>query len=160
MASLKTTYGTNTALTITLGSLANSSCRQSAVVDNSSNLFLDALVSGKIKTGTSPTANNQIPVYAYATTDDSSAYTGAASGSDAAYSPSPAQLKSNLILVGVITIGSTSDITYDFGPWSLAAAFGGTLPKKWGIVIDNLSGATLNSTGHAVAYQGVYGTIS
>jgi hypothetical protein len=45
---------------------------------------------------------------------------------------------------------------------SVAAAFGGILPAKWGVIIENQSGTTLSATGgdHVVQYQGVYATVA
>ena len=47
--------------------------------------------------------------------------------------------------------------TYYGGPFSVAAAFGGLLPQRWGIVIVNNTGATLDASVGAAEYQGVYG---
>jgi hypothetical protein len=38
---------------------------------------------------------------------------------------------------------------------SVAQAFGGSLPTKWGIVIVNRSNVALDTTGNSAAYQGV-----
>ena len=63
---------------------------------------------------------------------------------------------SNLRLVGVINVVANST-TYIGGPLSIASAFGGTLPARWGIVLENRSGAALDSTAgnHSAIYQGV-----
>ena len=56
MASVKTAYGTSgQALTITLASLADatSAGRESTSVSNSTDLFLDVLITAKIKTANS-----------------------------------------------------------------------------------------------------------
>lgn len=49
--------------------------------------------------------------------------------------------------------------SYPGGPWSVASAFGGSLPAEWGIIVDNESGAALDSTegNHLKLYQPVYG---
>ena len=149
-------YGTSAqAITITVASLANAAARQSAAVDNTANVFCDALLSVRLKTGTT-TANTSINIYAYGTTSGGTRYTGGATGSDAAYT---IVSQTPLILLGRIGIPDTTARTYDSGPFSMSAAFGGTLPDHWGIVIDNESGAALDATGgnHVIEYQGVYG---
>ncbi len=155
MADLKQKFGSsNQALTITVASLTNSSLRQSAVVDNSSNLFFDAIVSVKLKTNSSGTSSiGYCNVYAYATADGGTTYTGGASGSDAAYTAD----STNLVLLGIVTM--TANSTTYTGTFNLSRAFGyGGIPEKWGIVIENGTGATLDSTGGnpAILYQGIY----
>lgn len=153
---IKQKFGSNNqTITISLGSLANTSARQSTEIDNSSNLFRDALVSVKVKSGASGTATTGIVnVYAYATTDGGTTRTENAGASDAAITlTSPP----NAILIGVIAVVANAT-TYYGGPFSVARAFGGTLPEKWGIIIENRCGGTLDTTGgnHGVTYQGVY----
>lgn len=158
MANIKQAYGTSTQMTITLASLANASLRESDAVDNSTDLFLDALVGGKITTGTSPTANRTIVIYAYGSVDGGTTFTGGAGGSDAAYSDGE---QVNMRVLAVISTDNTSDRTYEFGPVSVARVFGGHLPEHWGIVVENNTGASLNATGsnHEIRYQGVYETV-
>jgi hypothetical protein len=154
-ADIKAKYGTsNQTITLTLASLANSSSRASTVVDNSSNLFLDALVSLNIKTGASGTASTgYVSVYAYGTSDGGTNYTEGATGSDAAITlVSP----TNLVLIGLINCVANAT-TYKSGPMSVARAFGGVLPEKWGLVVTNSTGGALDSTesNHLKIYQGV-----
>lgn len=155
MANIKNAYGTqNQAFTITLNSLANGSYRQSTVVDNTSNNFLDYLVSLIIKSGASGVSSTgTIVVYAYATTDGTN-YTDGASGTDGAMTPTS---PSNLIYLGTINVVANA-VTYYGGPFSIAAAFGGQIPEKFGIVVYNNTGAALNSTTNSANYQGVYAT--
>lgn len=152
---LKQKYGTsNQTITLTVASLANNGLRECTAVDNSSNLYIDALVGGKVKAGAASTsATGYINVYAYGTTDGGTTYSGSASGTDADYSGNSL----NLIWLGRISVIADAT-TYEFGPFSIASAFKGTLPDHWGIVIENKTGGTLDSTGgsHAVHYQGVY----
>lgn len=160
MADFKIKYGSVTTMTVTLASLANASKRESTAIDNyTSNLYLDVLVAGKVTTGTSPSATGRIDVYAYAKLDDGSGstdYTAGATGSDAGITLDTPETN-NLIYLGSINNDSTNDQTYEFGPYSIAAAFGGSVPAKWGLIFDNQSGAALNSTSgnHAIKYQGI-----
>lgn len=163
MADVKTAYGSNgQALTITLTSLADSSTagRESTVVDNSSNKFLDALVTCKIKTQNSGSiaSPSAVFVYVYATVDGGSEYPDTVTGSDAAITlNNPTQLQ----LVGTV-YAAAINTTYKGGPWSIASLYGGRMPEKWGIVVVNDTGTALTSTGsdHVVEYQGVYATVA
>lgn len=159
MADIKLKYASAATLTITLASLGSDSNlligRESTVVDNTSNLYVDALIGGKITTGTSPTADRRIRVFAYGTYDGT-IYTAGATGSDAGLTLT-AKKKLLLALVATIPTANTSNNTYNWGPISLARAFGGILPSKWGIWVVHDTGVNLNSTGsnHEVKFTGV-----
>jgi hypothetical protein len=154
---LQTKYGTsNQAITVTLGGLTQGSARASTAIDNTTNVFHDALVSVKVKTGAGVAANQKaVNVYAYATTDGGTNYTEGATGTDAAITLA---VPTNAILLGVIS-APTAATVYPGGPWSVAAAFGGSLPDHWGIIVENQQGQTLDATegNHTKTYQGVYG---
>lgn len=156
MASIKVAYGTSTALTISLGSLASSATagRESTSVDNTANLYLDVLVQAKIVLQAGSPANDKaVYIYAYGS-EDGSQYTDNATGSDANIT---LRSPSNIVIVGVIPCPDSGALTYRSQPMSIAAAFGGYLPRKWGIVIRNFTGVTFNATGgnHTVTYTGI-----
>src|SRR4051794_15534221 len=122
MASIKSAYGSsNQSITCTLASLANAAARASTAVDNTSNLFLDALVTVKVKSGASSTsATGTVNVYAYGTADGGSSYPEGITGTDAgATLTSPANVK----LIGVLNVVANAT-TYQSEPMSVAAAFG------------------------------------
>ncbi len=154
MADFKEKYGTSTAITITLASLATASSRESTAVDNTTNLYIDALlyVAVKLQAG-SPASNKAIYVYGYAS-EDGTNYTDNATGSDAALT---LRSPSNLRLIGVIAAPDSGGLTYK-GVFSVAQAFGGLMPRKWGVVILNSTNITLSATGgdHAVTYTGIH----
>lgn len=139
-------YGTTSAMTITLTGLATAANldvgRQSSIVDNTSDDAIDALVGGKVTTGSSPTASRQIEVWAFGIYDDTE-YSGGAGASDAALTP---DTKYVMRLLQVIPTVNTSDKAYRWGPHSIAAAFDGVMPEKWGIWITHNTGVNLNST--------------
>jgi hypothetical protein len=145
-------YGTsNQPITITITSATTGNSRQSTAVDNTTNTFVDALVMVKVTTAAASTSSTgYFDVYAYGTTDGGTDYSGGASGSDASFSGQ----KSALFKIGRIAAIANAT-TYVGGPWSVASAFGGSLPDHWGIVTDNESGAT--PTAGTAFYQGVYG---
>lgn len=53
--------------------------------------------------------------------------------------------------VQMTTTTSGTSIVYKSEPMSIAAAFGGTLPAKYVIVIQNQAGAALAASGHSIA---------
>lgn len=143
------------AITLTAASLATSATlvagRESTVVSNTSNLYLDYIVSGQITTGTSPTGG-EIRIYAYAPLKVASsaftypvATTTALTGSDAAATFEAAQVVA-LRLASAIAVNTTSDRAYAFLPFSIAALFGGQVPLKWGLFLTHNTGVNLNST--------------
>lgn len=152
-------YASAATLTITLTSLATSSTllagRQSTAVDVSSSTLIDALIGGKITTGTSPTAAKVIEIWA-AGTYDGTTYTAGLGATDADLTLTSPE-KTQLRLLTVIDTDSTSNHTYEWGPVSVAEAFGGIMPSKFAIFIVHNTGVNLNSTGsnHEVKYTPV-----
>jgi hypothetical protein len=151
---IKQKFGTgNQAITCTVASLGSTSSRESTVVDNTTDLFMDVIVTAKLKSNAAGTSSTGfVNVYAYATADGGTTYTSGATGSDAAYSGE----KTNLAFLGAITMNANG--TTFTGTFNLARAFGyGGIPAKWGLVIENQSGAALDSTGgnHSLHYQGI-----
>lgn len=169
-ADIKTKYPSTSSvdLTITLASLATGSAgvyttgRESDAVDNTTDNDLDHLVSGKIRTGTSPTASRSINVYAYANLSSASgtpAYADVLDGADSAETFTSANVMAGCLkFVASITIDSTSDRDYFFGPVSVASLFG-VLPKFWGIYVAHDTAVNLNSTGgnHKISYERIQG---
>lgn len=151
---IKSQYGTSgQTITCSLASLTNNSVRSGLAVDNSVNLFLDALVVLKIKTGAAGTlATGFANVYAYATVDGGTTYPEG-TGTDVGVT---LVVPTNLKLIGVINLVAVAT-TYISEPMSVAAAFGGVLPDHWGIVVENKSGGTWDTTegNFAKLYQGV-----
>jgi hypothetical protein len=150
------TYGTSTALTATLASLASDATnmiagRQSTVIDNTADLAVDAIVGGKVTTGTTPTTGKQIEIWAFGSYDGTS-FSAGAGASDANFSPTGA--KTQMRLLTMIPTDATSNHTYTWGPFSVAQAFGGAMPKKWGIFIVHNTGVVLNATAgnHEIKY--------
>jgi hypothetical protein len=153
MADIKTKYASAASITISLATLADSAKRQSDVVDNSSNLYLDAQIQLKVKTGGTVSGDKAVYVYAYGTTDSSGlGYSGGASGNDSAFSGTLANTK----LIGVISTPA-SGTAYESDIMSVAAGFGGLLPGKWGIIVENKSGSAFDGTesNHVKKYVGI-----
>ena len=156
MATINELLNNNNSLTITLASLANTSARQSTAVDNTSNQDLDAGVMVKVKTGAASTsATGVLNVYAFGSADGGTTYSEGAGATDAAITlTSPP----NVRMIGRINAVANAT-TYIGGPWSVASAFG-YLPGKWGIIVENQTGATLDATAgnFAAFYERIRGT--
>lgn len=162
MASTKVAYGSVTTMTVTnLHSLANSATAgwQSAVVDNTSDLYLDALVQFVLDfANTAPANSLGVYLYAYAGLE-SGVYSNPASGSEGALTlldvtTSP----QNLRMIGFIPYTTTNEIA-ETPPISIGAVFGGVLPPFWGVALMNHSGAALAASGNTVKWRGVYQTV-
>lgn len=148
MATATPVYGTKVTHTITLASLASDAAlvagREGTAIDQKdTDDAIDALVGGKVTTGTTPTTARQIEIWAYGSYDDTT-YSGAATGTDANLTPAE---KTLLRLLTIIPTVATSDKVYPWGPFSVAQAFGGILPVQWGIFVVHNTGVNLNSTG-------------
>ncbi len=155
MTTVSISYGSATALTMTLASLATDANlvagRESTAIDNTSDLFVDALVFGSTMTGTTPTAARQIEVWLYGSLDGTN-YSGSATGSDANLTPGE---KTLLKLLTIIPTVNTSNKAYIWGPYSVSQAFGLMVPY-YGVYQVHNTGANLNATGgnHFVKYRG------
>jgi hypothetical protein len=166
MADLKLAYPAASDLTITLASLGSDTNlltgRESATIDNSSNLYLDYLISGKITTGTSPTAAKSIEVWAVGSWDGTN-WPDVFDGTESAETITSADIKASVCrYIAVMATSATSNVTYPFGPWSLAAAFGGVLPPKVVLFVTHSTAVALNATAgnHKILIQPVYQTVN
>jgi hypothetical protein len=166
MADLKLAYGTASDLTITLASLASDTSlltgRESATIDNSSNLYLDYLVSGKITTGTSPTTARSIEVWAVGSWDGTN-WPDVFDGTESAETITSSDIKASVCrYLAAMATSATSNVAYHFGPVSLAAAFGGVLPPKIVLFVTHSTAVALNATtgNHQIRIQPVYQTVN
>jgi len=156
MATLRLSYGSSTAIVVTLASLAASSARQSTLVDNTGNTFVDAIVQVRVKLASgTPSGDRAVYIYAYGS-EDGTDLTDNATGTDGAIT---LRQPSNLRLLGAIDTPDSGGLSYVSHPMSLMQAFGGFgLPRKWGIVVHNLSGVAFSATegDHRKGYTGIY----
>lgn len=164
MATVKIGYAnaSNLASSLTaLNSLAASTtvAWQGDVIDNTTNLYLDALVHCEFAmSATAVGGDKAVYVYAFGCTYDGSTtyYPDAVTvtGNATITLNAPTQLK----LLGVVYTAAASN-TYKSEPMPVASVFGGNMPQKWGIVVLNNNGTSaLNSTGNVVHYVGVSAT--
>lgn len=152
MATATVNYSSNTTITMDLANLASSSTfvagRESSQIDNTTNKYVDCVVSGTISVGTTPTANTQINVYVWGA-DTSLATTAidVLDGTDSAETLTNTGVLNTLrpgVSIGVIA--TTSDIAYPVLPFSVASRFGGVMPKFWGLFVAHNCGSALRNT--------------
>lgn len=133
------------ALTVSLNSLATNGYRQSDEVDNTTVLALDSQIILYIQTTASGVvATGYVPVFAFGQVGDATPIRTDTMGAADAAVDKPA----NSRLIGVLQANSTNG-TYAGGPWSVAAAFGGVLPRKWGVIVGNVTGAAFSNASSA-----------
>jgi len=145
-----------TMVTTNLQSLVSSATTgwQSAVVDNTTTTYDDALVQVVLAFDNVAPANSKCAfVFAYSGLDTTYAYPatgtqGTVTLQDITTNPTA------LRLIGTIP-HLAANTTIQSSCMSVAAAFGGALPPKWGIIIVNHSGAALKSSGSSVTWRGV-----
>lgn len=157
MSDIKQAFGSSAALTITLASLASSAARESVAVDNTSDLYEDTLVTVIVTLAAGgPAGDKAVNVYAYGS-EDGSSYTDNATGSDAAIT---LRSPTNLRLIGVISAPDSGGLVYKSNPMNVAVAFGGVMPRKWGIVVENATGLAFHTSGCSASASGVYHTVA
>lgn len=171
----KIAYLASVQIACTFTSLATGSTRESAVVTNDTTSIdvLDALVSVclTIASGTPGTASPSVNVYVSASEDgtlwpvlqksDGTVYASGAGDAAAGALGTPTNLK----LIGIISLMTTTssgERTLRSEPYSVAQAFGGNLPRKWSVFVENQSGVAFSTstvtTAQYVSYTGVYVT--
>lgn len=152
MATSTVNYSSNTAITMDLANLGSSTTflagRESSQIDNTTNKYMDALVSGFVSVGTTPTANTTIAVYVWGA-DTSLATTpiDVLDGTDSAETLTNAGILGALRLGRAVSVpATTSDVQYPVLPFSVAALFGGVMPKFWGLFVAHNTGVNLRNT--------------
>lgn len=169
MATVAALYSSPTTITLSPASLASSTTfvagRESTEVDNTTNLYVDALVQGRVTVGTTPTANTRIQIHVWGS-DTSLATTAldTLDGTDSAETlTNTGMLNTVLKLAAVIDVSAaTSDLAYPFAPFSVATALGlTTLPRYWGLYLTHNTVAALHATAgnHVFSFTGVKYTV-
>ncbi len=169
MATISTNYAASTAITFTSAdSLASDTNllagAGSLAVNNTSTLYLDAYVGGRIKVGGSAlTADRRIQLWLYAALNDTPDYPAATSGNLGTDAQKTLQnsgaRNAGLVLVRSIAPATTASLTYDVLPFSVASYFGGVMPLYWGLFIVQDTAVALDATAAAVfKYTGIKAT--
>ena len=165
MPILTQTLSANTAISIDLSSLATSSSfvsgRESTQVDNTATNYVDAIVNVKLITGhatTAPVVGQMIVLYVWGA--DTSLVTTAIDtlvGADGARTLGHASVLNSLRFAGAPSVTvATAALSYYIQPFSVAALFGGVMPKFWGLyVAHNQAGALAAAQTGKFSFNGV-----
>lgn len=167
MASVKIAYAASANQTVTaLDGLAASSTHvtgwESAEIDNTTNLYVDYLVSGKVTTESSGLSAGEIRWWIVPRMDDST-YPGGFDGTASAETTPLDDANgtaSGARLGGVSVTDTTASQVYYMAPFSVATLFGGICPAKFVIFITQSTGTTIETTGNQVTTKGVYYTVA
>lgn len=137
MATVTKVVGTRTSLTVTgLSTLASATYVASDAINHTTNDPLDVLVEVAVATTNTPAGNKQVVVFAQRSLDGTNYTSGPTSGTTTTDEP-------DLFLLGYVPMNTAS--TTHLRIFSLAAAFGGTLPKYSKIILKNDLGVALTS---------------
>lgn len=166
-ADFKIAYASSAAITITLASLSSGSAqvwtsgRESALQDNTTNKYVSGTITARVTTGTTPTADRQIRIYAYRVLNDTPVYPNGLAGSDAAATITSANHLELIPLLGTAFVTATSNSSYDFPNLPTLEQTFGIHPWKWGVYIAHDTAVALNSTAgnHIITYRGAYFTV-
>ena len=153
-------YGTSVDIDVTNLDLIATSATwiagwESAVIDNTTDLYEDYLISGVFQVHSGAvTANTEIRVYVFAMTSDTT-YPDLMDGTEGTDAWSTAQARdANATLLAVCQVPVvTADLFYSFTQRPVANCFGGVCPPKFGIFVTQNTGQNLGAT-QVVTIQG------
>lgn len=160
MTTDKISYANSAAITITLNSLAHSLTvgRQSTVIDNSTDLFDDALVTVTVNTSASALGSNKVVSIYVSGSEDGTNFEcddNLLGASDAGYTMNSI---TNLKLAAVIYCTTSSKVYRK--SFSIACLYGGIMPRKWALVVTNETNQTLAASSNSASYSGITYTSS
>lgn len=162
MATATINYAASATITISPENVASSASFvagvESAVIDNTSNKYIDAMIGGRWTCGTTPTINTQVLIYVGSVRDDTPTYPDVFDGTASAETITSAGVGAGFLKLGaILTVdATTSDRAYD-AVFSVAQLFGGIMPLKWFLFITHNTGVNSNSTAgnHVWKYTGI-----
>lgn len=171
MPTTKIQYGTTTPISISLGGVVSSAQmivgRQSNVIDNSTDQYLDALIYGYVRAdGTGPSVFGLMAqLFVFSQDNDAPTYptydgTNRLGTTDADVTFTNVELRANACRLGSFAVwgnngaGTNANHFATFPPFSLRAAFNGIMPKRWGVFVAHDSVSALHATGsnHVIEY--------
>lgn len=169
MADIKSAYRAAANLVVTnLASIATSATWVagwvSALIDNTTDLDLDKLISAKFALGNSAVAG-EIRVYAFAMLDDTnwpdllSAGTEGSEGTATVHTTTIRDAAMVLLWAASTRADPGTDDVYNMPPVSVAGAFGGLLPPKFALFVTHSTGVNFAASGHQITVKGAYETV-
>lgn len=162
MATVTINYAASSNLTVTnLHSIATSSTLvtgwESDVIDNTTNKYVDMLVSAKITVAAAGLSAGTIAIRIVAMLDDST-WPGGFDGTESTET-TPLDdengTASGSRLLASATTDTTASQVYYFAPTSVAQLFGGIMPAKFVVFISHSTGANLAASGNQVTVKGI-----
>ena len=168
MANVKIAYGASNNVAVTnLHSLPTSSTHvsgwESGTIDNTSDLYLDYLVSAKITVAAAGLSAGEIRAWIVAMLDDST-WPGGFDGTESVENGPPLDDANGTMagakLGAVAVTDTTASQVYYLAPFSVAQLFGGVCPAKFVIFVTHSTGANLAASGNQVTTKGVYQTVA
>jgi hypothetical protein len=164
---IKLAYGASSAVTQTnLDGLASSTTHvagwESGAIDNSTNLYTDYIINAVIQVESSGLAAGEIRLHLVAETDDST-WPDVFDGTESAETVTDVNVRDAICrLAASSATDTTASQFYYLQCPSVAAVFGGTVPRKFVVFITQSTTTTLETTGdpNQVYVKGVYQTIA
>jgi hypothetical protein len=158
-----TAFGALTALHSLASSSSNIAGWTTDGQDNTSNNFLDVLISAKFTTSASGlTAGKSIKVYAYAAHDAAptwpdlfSSGTEGSVGTASVLDEEQRDAGMRLMWIGAVDTGGSNEV-FTMPPTSLASMFGGVIPSDWALWVVQDTGQALHTSGNAIYGQPVF----
>lgn len=164
---VKLAYAASSDLTVTnLHGIASSSTHvsgwESPEIDNTTNLYLDYLISGKFTVESSGLSAGEIRIWIVPRLDDST-WPGGFDGTESTETTPLDDANGTMagaVLAKVIQTDTTASQVYYSAPFSVASLFGGIVPAKFVVFVTQSTGTTLETTGNQITIKGVYVTIA
>jgi hypothetical protein len=164
---VKLAYAASAALTQTnLDGLASSATWvagwESDAIDNTTNLYLDYIINAKIQVESAGLSAGEIRMYLVAELEDSS-WPDVFDGTESAETITDTEVRDAICRLAALTLtDTTASRTYYLNCPSVAAVFGGTVPRKFVVFITQSTGTTLETTSdpNQVYVKGVYRTVA
>lgn len=159
---MTTSYATHAAIAVTswTTTLAGGEQASSAIVDNTSNKYDDALVGGTITFGASHVDGDIVSIYAWgnydiATSTDLTGGIGTLfAGADQEEIDGTDITLRNMYLLTTVVCDAASNVQH-WGPIAIAPSFGGVLPEKWGLLADNEDASAALGAVATLGYTGI-----
>lgn len=137
-------YLTATTFTITLASLATGSSRESLIINavSGGTAYDDAMIQFSVGASTATTAGAQAVYVWFHGSADGTNFISPCTGTDAAVTIGTGHNLKGPFVISVLA-GAT---VYQVNIPSVSQFFGGIMPRKWGLVVENQTNGALNGT--------------
>jgi len=131
---------------------------QSAGVDNTTDLYLDAHVQAVLDFANTAPGNSR-GVYFFCAHALESTYTNPYTGTEGTLTLVDVTANAQAAIMLGFMPYTTQDEVAESAVMSVAATAGGVMPDKWALGVMNHSGAALAGSGNTVKYRGRYATV-